>query len=161
MTFKTRRIFLFVFLILLLVVFALPFKVESIHSTLYTTIFGTSARATPAVIYHNAYQENFVLGLQFFFYLTLVFLYFGRTRIWATLSIISSALNILTLFVVYFGLTFHLNFFGPKKTMEAGIGFYALCLLCTVLIVFSVIIWYSSPKNTLKKINNQLIDTDI
>jgi hypothetical protein len=160
MTLKTRRISLYILLILLLVVFALPFKVESIHSTLYTTILGTSARATPAVIYHNAYQENFILGLQFFFYLSLVLLYFGRTRILAALAIISSILNALTLFVVYFGLTFYINFFGPKKTMEAGVGFYALCLLCTILIIFSVITWYSSPKKAWKTTNNQLIDSD-
>lgn len=155
-----RRIVVFLFFIVLLIVYAFPFRVESIHSTLYTTILGTSARAIPKVIYYNAYRETHVIALQFFFYLTLVMLFFGKTKIWGILSMISSTLNMLTLFVIYFGLTFHLNFFGPKKTMEAGIGFYALCLLCALLLVFSLISWYSMSRKQFKVESKDLLDTD-
>lgn len=156
----TRKIVVFFFFVTLLIVYALPFRVESVHSTLYTTILGTSARAVPSVTYYNAYRETHVIALQFFFYLTLVMLFFGKTKIWGVLSMISSTLNVLTLFVIYFGLTFHLNFFGPKKTMEAGFGFYALCLLCVMLLVFSIISWFSMAGKQVKVVHKDLLDTD-
>lgn len=157
---ETRRIIVFLFFVVLLIVYAFPFRVESVHSTLYTTILGTSARAVPSVKYYNAYRESHVIALQFFFYLTLVMLFLGKTKIWGTLSIISSTLNALTLFVIYFGLTFHLNFFGPKKTMEAGFGYYALCLLCLLLFIFSIFSWFTMPKRNDKIEEKDLLDTD-
>lgn len=157
---ETRRIIVFLFFVVLLIVYAFPFRVESVHSTLYTTILGTSARAVPRVLYYNAYRETYILGLQFFFYLTLILLFFGKNKIWGTLSIISSTLNALTLFVIYFGLTFHLNFFGPKKTMEAGFGYYALCLLCLLLFIFSIFSWFTMPKRNDKIEEKDLLDTD-
>ncbi len=156
-----RRIIVLVLFVFLLIVFALPFRVESVHSTLYTTILGRSARATPSVHYYNAYQETQVLPLQFFFYLTLFMLYFGRKKIWGTLSVISSTLNALTLFVIHFSLTFHLNFFGPKITMEAGVGFYALCLLCVILFLFSIVSWFYMKKSATKINYKDPLDTDI
>jgi hypothetical protein len=157
---EIRRVVLFAFFLALLIVFALPFKVESIHSTLYTTISGNNARATPSVNFYNAYQEAYVLGLQFFFYLTLLLLYFGKTKVWGILSIISSVLNGLALFAIYFALTFHINFYGPNKTMEAGIGFHALTLLSVSLILFSFYTYTILSKSHLTRADKDLLDAD-
>jgi len=157
---RKRRILIFSFFIVLLIVYALPFRVESIHSTQYTTILGNSARATPSVQYYSAYQEIEVLALQVFFYVTLILLYFAKTKIWGVFSIIGATINGLSLFVIHFGITFHLQFFGPKVTMEVGAGFYALCLLCFMLFAFTIITLIQLPSKTPRIVQSDLLDTN-
>lgn len=157
---QVRGVIIVFFLVLIFVVFLLPFRVESIHSTVYTNILGKSQRATPEVNYYNAYQEIYVIGLQLFYFATLALVYFGKNKIWGIFTMISSVVNAISLFVIYFALTFHLNFFGPSKTMEAGHGFYLLCLLSCLLIIFSVSNWFYLPQKVSQGASKDLLDAD-
>jgi hypothetical protein len=160
MSVSTRRLIIVLFFVSIILVFFFPFRVESIHSTAYQTIFGATRRATPRVLYHNAFRESYVLVLQCFYYLSLVLLFVAKKRIWVLLSIASSGLSIISLLAIYVALTFYLHFSGPPKTMEAGIGFFALCLLNVGLLLFSFYTWFVFPKTVQKFNDSDLLDSD-
>jgi hypothetical protein len=147
-----------VFLLFILIAFLLPFQVESVHSTVYTSPGFTQIRPNPEVNYYNAYHEFYVIWLHGFFYLTLLFLFFATKRFVVLFASISAFLNLLAYIVMYYGLLFTFNLYGPHITLEIGIGYYASLLLSCLVLMFCIQQWLKFPKTFVSPSNPDLID---
>lgn len=146
------------FLLFILIAFLLPFQVESVHSTVYTSPGFTQIRPKPEVNYHNAYHEFYVIWLHVFFYFTLLFLFFATKRFVVLFASISAFLNLLAYSVMHYGLLFTFNLYGPHITLEIGIGYYASFLLSCLVLMFCIQQWLKFPKTFVSPSNPDLID---
>ncbi len=153
-----RKVVSAFFLFFLLVLFLLPFQVESIHSTLYYSPGGQAHRPIPEVNYHNAYSEVYVVWLHGFYYLTLLFLFFSKRRILLLFALIMSLLNLMAYYVIYHGLLFSFTLFGPKITLEIGIGYYLTLMLSVLLVTYCIYELLKFPKKHVLASHPELID---
>lgn len=152
MTKSNRVFFILGYLFLLILIFILPFKKE---------VYSNNNFGIPDEIeLYNAFRENYILIAQLFSYITLILLGIGRNKVIIILAIISSILNLLSLPVIYFGLTFDLSFFGSPKTIHVTIGYYLLVLLNLMLVFYAFYSYRFYPKSNemKKKIQEDLLD---
>jgi len=143
---ENRAFFILGYLLLLILIYILPFKEIS---------YSLSGTMTRMVERENAFKEFYVMIFQVFSYLSLIFLAIGRNKVIVILAIISSILNILSLPLIYFGLTFNLTFFGTPKQIDVAFGFYLLAILNCCLVIYSFYSFRFYPKISESKLKSQ------
>lgn len=148
---KTNRVFFILgYLLLLILVFILPFK---------KVIYSNGNLGIPDEIeLYNAFREYYIIIAQLFGYITLLLLGIGRNKVIVILAIIASILNLLSLPLIYFGLTFDLSFFGSPKTIHVTLGYYLLVVLNLALVFYAFYSYRFYPKaNEMKKRNQEYL----
>ncbi|TNF48979.1 MAG: hypothetical protein EP305_03955 [Bacteroidetes bacterium] len=153
MTKSNRIFFILGYLLLLILVFILPFK---------KVVYSNGNFGIPDEIeLYNAFREYFIIIAQFFGYITLILLGIGINRVIVILAIVTSILNVLSLPLIYFALTFDLSFFGSPKTIHITLGYYLLVLLNLALVFYAFYSYRFYPKASemKKKIQEDLLDT--
>lgn len=150
---KSNRVFYILgYLLLLILVFILPFK---------KVVYSNGNFGIPDEIeLYNAFREIYIIIAQFFGYITLILLGIGRNKVIVILAIISSILNLLSLPIIYFGLTFDLSFFGSPKLIHVTLGYYLLLLLNLALVFYAFYSYRFYPKSSdiKKKLQEDILD---
>lgn len=147
-----------VILILALVCLFFPFRIEIQSGGTYPTLFGvgTAKSYTDVKSGFEIPAVYIEFGLMF---ITASLMIFSGKRVFKILSLITLFFVVSFTMVLYFALTFHLNFFGPSRIITVGSGFILLLLVIVLFTAFTIYIFVKTLRSSeIKKEDNGLLD---
>lgn len=134
--------------------FTLPFRIVKTFEN--SIINGNIASTSETEILSGFDIPIVFLSVVFLAGIALMILYSAYKAI-KVIALISLLIYLFSIGILYFGLTFNLNFFGPPKTVLAGLGYYILAFLS---LIFSIQVILTTRKtwNFKKKENSDRDD---
>lgn len=157
----SKRNYLVGYIILMtlaLVCLFFPFRIENQHGGTYPTLFGVGTARSYTDI-KSGFEIPIVfieLGLML---ITASLMIFSGKRVFKILSLITLFFVVSFTMVLYFALTFQLNFFGPSRIITVGSGFILLLLVIVLFTAFTIYIFVKTFRSSeTKKEDNDLLD---
>lgn len=150
-----NRTFLFAFIVLLLLALLclfFPFKEEYQPGGSYPTLFGTGTAKTFRVT-KSGFELPFVLIEHGLMIITAALMVLSSKKIFKIFSLIMLLFVNSFLYVMHFGLTFHLDFFGASKIITVGSGYYFLTIIVFCFSAFTIYAFVKSYKLSGKKVH--------
>ncbi|MFN5910402.1 MAG: hypothetical protein ACK45H_03615 [Bacteroidota bacterium] len=146
---------------LLFVMFALilllPFRHEHTEGN-YGQLLGEIGYSVHSDKYTSGYQEPVVVLGSVFYLLTLGLFVLAKKRMVFIFSVITAFLNLLSLPLIYFALTFILRFSGPPVIVEVSYGYYALVIIDVLLVLTVFLVLRDFRKCEERSYSDELLD---
>lgn len=147
---KDKIVFLIIFL-LVICSFFFPYKIVETVGGVHATIFGSSNYVNPSRKIFSGFDIPFCYLTLLFVGLIACLLVFYKNRAVKIIALVITFMYVLYLFILYFGLTFSLNLFGPQTITKAGIGYYILLMLSVLFIIQVILTFIKSYNGSNKK----------
>lgn len=146
---RDKVVFLVLF-VLMVFSFLLPFKIIETIGGIHRNIFGFSNYVNPSSKILNGFEFPVSYFAFLFVPLAVSLIVFSVKKSAKIIGLIVAILHMIFMVFLYFAINFHLNFFGPKTIVKAGIGYYLLSGL-SVLFLIQIILTFRTVISTNKK----------